>query len=241
MAGVRLRQVALVVQELEPVVAKLREVLGVDQEPFRDPGIKVFGLHNAVLEVGDTFVEVVSPVEEGTTAGRYLERRGGDGGYMAIFQMEDLESARSRIDDLGIRVVWRSDLVDIAGTHLHPKDLPGALVSIDWARPAESWRWAGPRWIGGAPEFGTGGVVGVTVQCDDPEALAARWGAVLDRPPVASDDASVVPLDGGEVRFVHPADDRGEGIGAFEVARPGAESGEWSVGGVRVVLRPSAS
>ncbi len=83
-----------------------------------------FGLQNAVFTAGDTFVEVVSPVREGTTAGRYLERRGGDTGYMAIFQ--------------------------VAGTHLRPRDVPGAIVSIDWADPPGSWRWAGPAWTGAA-------------------------------------------------------------------------------------------
>jgi hypothetical protein len=45
-----------------------------------------FGLTNAVFAVGDTFVEVVAPTQPDTTAGRYLKRRGGDGGYMAIFR-----------------------------------------------------------------------------------------------------------------------------------------------------------
>ena len=38
-----------------------------------------FGLTNAVFTVGDTFVEVVAPAQPDTTAGRYLERRGGHG------------------------------------------------------------------------------------------------------------------------------------------------------------------
>lgn len=71
------------------------------------------------------FVEVVSPVRPDTTAGRYLARRGSDSGYMAIFQMPSLEEARRRVTDLGVRVVWKIDLDDIAGTHLHPKDIPG--------------------------------------------------------------------------------------------------------------------
>ena len=56
---------------------------------------------------------------------------------MAIFQMPSLEEARRRVTDLGIRVVWKVDLDGIAGTHLHPKDIPGAIVSLDWASPTE--------------------------------------------------------------------------------------------------------
>src|SRR4051812_18782707 len=71
--GARLRQVALVARELEPVAGRIRSELGLG-EPFRDPGVGEFGLQNVVFAIGDTFLEVVSPVREGTTAGRYLDR-----------------------------------------------------------------------------------------------------------------------------------------------------------------------
>jgi hypothetical protein len=234
----RLRQVALVAHELQPVVDALREVLDLsDQEPFRDPGVDAFGLHNSVLAIGDTFLEVVSPVRPGTTAGRYLERRGGDSGYMAIFQVDDLAAARARIARLGIRVVWQSDQSDIAGTHLHPKDVPGALVSIDWASPAGSWRWAGPAWAGQVPTCPPGGIVGITVQSERPLALAQRWAEVLDRRVAETEGAAVIALDGGTVRFTPPRDDRGEGICAVEVEVPRDERRNEVVGGVDILVR----
>src|SRR5215475_9943023 len=116
LTGVRLRQVALVARDCERVAAELRSAFGWS-EPFRDPGVGRFGLTNAVFAAGDTFVEVVAPAQPGTTAGRYLDRRGGDGGYMAIFQMPDLAEARRRVADLGVRVVWTAELPDIAATH----------------------------------------------------------------------------------------------------------------------------
>src|SRR5205814_906057 len=83
-------------------------------------------LHNAVMPVGQTFLEVVSPVREGTTAGRLLDRRGGDGGYMVILQTADLRADRTRLAALGVRIVWQVELDDIATVHLHPRDLGGA-------------------------------------------------------------------------------------------------------------------
>jgi hypothetical protein len=83
-AGPRLRQVALVASDCGGTERQLEEAFGWP-DPFHDPGIIRFGLTNAVFAVGDTFVEVVSPVQPGTTAGRYLNRRGGDSGYLAIF------------------------------------------------------------------------------------------------------------------------------------------------------------
>ena len=43
------------------------------------PIIIFFGLQSVVMALGDTFLEVVSSVEEGTTAGRLLGSRSGDG------------------------------------------------------------------------------------------------------------------------------------------------------------------
>src|SRR5215468_11683935 len=171
LAGPRLRQVALVAADCKATAMLLQEAFGWP-DPFHDPGVGRFGLTNAVFAAGDTFVEVVAPVRAGTTAGRYLERRGGDGGYMAIFQFPDLAAARARLPGLGVRVVWTADLPDIAGTHLHPKDVPGAIVSLDWAEPPESWRWAGPDWTGRAPAHAFGGVSGLTIEVSDPAGAA---------------------------------------------------------------------
>ena len=239
LTGPRLRQVALVAHDCGQVSDELRAAFGWG-EPFHDPGVGRFGLTNAVFAAGDTFVEVVAPVQAGTTAGRYLERRGGDGGYMAIFQVPDLAAARARLPGLGVRVVWTADLPDIAGTHLHPKDVPGAIVSLDWAEPAGSWRWAGPTWTGRVPEHpGGGGVTGVTIEVADPAAAAARWAAVLGVTWVASGAANGTAAGielagwGQRLRFEPARPGHGEGITAVSVAGLPAGQAARVIGGVR--------
>ena len=49
----RLRQIALAARELEPVLDELHAVFGIEVG-YRDPGVKMFGLHNGVIPVGDT-------------------------------------------------------------------------------------------------------------------------------------------------------------------------------------------
>jgi hypothetical protein len=214
----RLRQVALVARELEPVVDDLCAILGIEVA-FRDPGVKVFGLHNAVMPVGDTFLEVVSPLQPDTTAGRFLDRRGGDGGYMAIVQVPDLAVERERLARLGVRIVWEASLPDIATVHLHPRDVGGAIVSIDWAEPWDSWRWAGPRWQACRRTDRVRAIAGVEVQGRDPGALARRWAEVLGRPAgVASDGSPEIRLDPGCLRFVAERDGRGDGVSAVAFA-----------------------
>jgi Glyoxalase-like domain len=227
-----LRQVALVARDCGQVAGELRRAFGWPP-PFHDPGVGQFGLTNAVFAVGDTFVEVVAPAQPDTTAGRYLERRGGDGGYMAIFQVPDLAAARRRVADLGVRVAWAADLPDIAATHLHPRDVPGAIVSLDWAAPEQSWRWAGPAWAGRVPEHGPGGVTGLTIEVHDPAAAARRWAAVLGIPAAGGGRTVVVELPeaGQRLRFGPAPGGRGEGITEVNIA--GLPGGPWVIGGVR--------
>ncbi len=232
LTGPRLRQVALVARDCGPVADRLREALGLG-EPFHDPGVGQFGLTNAVFAVGDTFLEVVAPVQPDTTAGRYLERRGGDGGYMAIFQVPDLAATRHRLAGLGVRVVWTTDLPDMAGTHLHPKDVPGAIVSLDWAAPPQSWRWAGPSWTGRAPEHAPGGLTGLTIEVENPPVAARRWAAVLGLPAADGGHAAMVELPGTgqRLRFMPARAGQGEGITAVTIA--GLSGGPQVIGGVR--------
>jgi len=220
-----------VARDCDQVAGQLRQAFGWAQ-PFRDPGVGRFGLTNAVFAVGDTFLEVVAPARPGTTAGRYLERRGGDGGYMAIFQVPDLAAARRRVAGLGVRVVWTADLTDMAATHLHPRDVPGAIVSLDWALPEESWRWAGPSWTGRAPEHVPGGLTGLTIAVSDPVAAARRWAAVLGIPAFRGHAAvAVLPGSGQRLRFAPAPAGQGEGITAVTFTRlPGAPQ---SIGGVQ--------
>src|SRR3954453_2211444 len=173
--SVRLRQAVIAAAELEPVAGALREELGLG-EPYADPGVAAFGLVNAGFALGDQFIEVIAPAQPDTAVGRWLERHGGDGGYMLIFQLDDLESARPRTREMGVPVVWQADLPDISGTHLHPADTRGALISLDRPDPPASWRWGGPGW---EQRSVPGGVRGVTVAVRDPEAVGARWGELL--------------------------------------------------------------
>ena len=91
----RLRQICLVAPELTKSVAQLESVLGL-KTCFHDPGVEKYGLNNALLPIGTNFLEVVAPFQDGTTTQRYMDRRGGSGGYMVIMQCDDVEKRRHR-------------------------------------------------------------------------------------------------------------------------------------------------
>jgi hypothetical protein len=175
---IRLRQVALVATDLEPAVDALCAAFGLTV-CFRDPGVAEFGLHNALMTVGDQFLEVVSPADPGTTAGRLLDKRGGDGGYMAIFEVDDLDTREHHWHRIGARVVWRGDFEHltpgIRGRHLHPRDVGGAIVSLDQPEPPGSWRWAGPAWTAHTDTSVVTGIAGVVISAERPDTMRARW------------------------------------------------------------------
>lgn len=196
----RLRQVALVARDLDTVVDELCATFGLTVA-YHDPGVAEFGLHNALMVIGDQFLEVVSPTEAGTTAGRLLDKRNGDGGYMAIYECDDLDDRMEHLAAHGVRTVWAGDFPTIRGRHLHPRDVGGALLSIDQPVPNGSWTWAGPSWQAHHDATVTSGIAGVTVGAADPTAMSARWAELDVRQ---------------SVEFV-AASDRGEGIDGVDL------------------------
>lgn len=212
----RLRQVVVAARDLEKAVADLTAVLGIEVA-YRDPLVATFGLVNAVMPIGDAFLEVVSPTTADAPARRFLDRRGGDGGYMVILQSDDLDADRRRVAALGVRIVWQGDLPDIRGTHLHPSDVGGAILSLDDATPPASWHWAGPAWERHVRTEVVRDVVGVELEAPDPAALAARWAEVLGRRIGAGD---TIALDGATLAFVRGATTgiRGYALAAVDAA-----------------------
>ncbi|MEA2146656.1 MAG: hypothetical protein QOG59_2243 [Solirubrobacteraceae bacterium] len=171
----RLRQAVIAARDLDAVAGELRSQLALG-EPFCDPAVGYFGLRNAVFALRDTFLEVVSPTRADTPAGRLLQRRGGDCGYMLMFQVDDVAGARRRAAELGVREVFAVELDDMAEAHLHPSDMQAAIVSISRPQPSPAWRWGGPDWHA---RSASAALRGATVAVADPDAVAARWDAVL--------------------------------------------------------------
>jgi Glyoxalase-like domain len=204
---IRLRQAALVARNLDAAIADIRQHLDVDV-CFRDPGVAEFGLHNALFRVGDQFLEVVSPVTTGTTAGRLLDKMGGDCGYMAIFEVDDLDARMRHLTKLGVRTVWQGDFRQIRGRHLHPKDTGGTLVSIDQPELPGEWHWAGPNWRDSRRSTIASAITGITLASADPVRLRERWqGLDIDTDTnYVSDDADAERLSALTLKATNDAD-----------------------------------
>ena len=197
----------------DPIVSDLNKLFGLEVA-FNDPGVGYFGLENAVMPLGTDFLEVVSPIEENTTAERYLHKRGGDGGYMVIIQVDDFDKSKSLVHDNEIEIVWDTDLPEAKAIHLHPKQMGGAIVSLDWMNPKESWKWAGPEWNKYITDD-IKGIDGVEIQANNPEEMFNRWKDILDASNISESEKKIY-LDNTWISFTDE-DDRGSGISAFSL------------------------
>jgi hypothetical protein len=253
----RLRQIALVAAELDPVVDDLTSILGIEV-CFQDPGVAHFGLHNKLMPVGNQFLEVVAPIQENTAGGRYLQRRGGDTGYMVITQCDEQAPRRARIEELGVRLVTDHRWDGFANMQLHPKDTGGTFFEIDQQEGGEAldglWVPAGPDWQQHVRTDVVSAITAAEIQSPEPERVAARWSEIAEIDLLEGEDgAPTMTLDNAAVRFVEATDGRGEGLGAIDVAavdkdrvlataeqrdrRTGDDQD--TIGGLRINLRPA--
>lgn len=229
--SLRMRQICLVAHDLAATEKLFADVLDL-AVCFRDPAVGRWGLENILSPVGFSFLEVVAPMvdrkPEDTAAGRYLERRHGDGGYMVILQASDDLHPRlyARLPDLGVRIATEMDYGEFRGVQLHPRDVGGAILSVDRNdlhpgepnRPDQPWHPAGKEWPNMEPSKLISDFRAAELQSADPLKLAERWAEVLDR--TLSVDAHANPcihLDDATLRFVEARDGRGEGLGGLDL------------------------
>ena len=218
----RLRQIALIAPRLQPVVEDFRDVLGLEV-CFGDPGVGHFGLENALLPLGNQFIELLAPIREDTAGGRYLERRGGAGGYMFIIQCKDHGPHRDHLGELGVRLVTDHRSDTFVNMQLHPKDTGGTFLEIDQQigprgmDPDGPWTPAGgDGWQRARRVHRVANILAAEIQAEDPAATAERWGEILQQEVVDADNPCLY-VDNAGVRFVPCTDGRPEGLAGLDL------------------------
>jgi hypothetical protein len=220
---IQLRQICLVAGQLKPVIEDLTAILGINV-CYVDEGVAAFGLENALMPIGRNFLEVVAPIQDATAAGRYLERRAGDGGYMVITQADSRETqlaARQRALDIGVRIAHETERDDWHLTQLHPRDLEAAFLELESDQHNDfDGYWmpvGGLGWEDKVKQDVTIDIVGVELQAEDPASLAAKWAHIVGAECAIDGDSVVVSLDNVTLRFIALRDDRGPGLSGLDI------------------------
>lgn len=201
---VRLRQICLVAPQLAPVVSDIAEIMGL-AVCYRDGNVAKYGLENALLPVDTILLEVVAPFKDGTTAGRFIEKTGGRGGYMAIFCCNDPDERGRNANALGVRTANVIDHAPYHGVQLHPRDCRAAFIEFNHTEGSDDilgpYPPAGPDWQKFIRKDVTQALTAVEMQSPDPQGLAEHWGKIIG---VAAGDAEL-KLPNATFRFVKGA------------------------------------
>jgi hypothetical protein len=201
----RLRQICLVAPQLAPVISDIAEIMGL-AVCYRDGNVAKYGLENALLPVDTILLEVVAPFKDGTTAGRFIEKSGGRGGYMAIFCCNDPDERGRNANALGVRTANVIDHAPYHGVQLHPRDCRAAFIEFNHTEGSDDilgpYPPAGPDWQKFIRKDVTQGLTSVEMQSPDPTGLAEHWGKIIG---VAPSGDTELKLPNATFRFVKGA------------------------------------
>jgi hypothetical protein len=182
---IRLRQICLVAPHLEPLIGDIAGIMGLNV-CYRDGNVAKYGLENALLPVDTILLEVVAPLQPGTAAGRFLDKTGGRGGYMAIFCCDDPDQRAQHAREIGVRVANVIDHAPYHGVQLHPRDCRAAFIEFNHTDGSDDilgrYPPAGPDWAKSIRKDVTQALTGVEMQSPDPAGLAEHWGRIIGIP-----------------------------------------------------------
>jgi hypothetical protein len=178
----RLRQICLVAPHLEPLIPDIAAIMGLEV-CYRDGNVEKYGLVNALLPVDTILLEVVAPFRDGTAAGRFIEKTGGRGGYMAIFCCDDPDAHAARANAVGVRTANAISHAPYRGMQLHPRDCRAAFIEFNHTDGSDdvlgTYPPAGPVWQKHIRKDVTQALTGVEMQSPDPAGLAAHWSRII--------------------------------------------------------------
>jgi len=130
----KIHHVGVVVPNLEQAMSLWRALLGLrltKSQTVQDQGVKA-----ALLQVGESEIELLEPLSPDNGVGKFLARRGG-GLHHVCFETEDVERELEGAKAKGIQLIDQKPRPGLAGMicFLHPKATRGVLV--EYAQPFE--------------------------------------------------------------------------------------------------------
>ncbi len=126
----KIEHVALAVADLDAAVSHYAEVWGLEvqhRERVEDQGVE-----EAMLPLGDSYLQLLGATSPDTTVGRFLATR-GEGLHHIAYEVEDLEAALAELKAKGVRLIDEKPRRGGRGhmvAFVHPKGNHGLLVEL---------------------------------------------------------------------------------------------------------------
>jgi methylmalonyl-CoA/ethylmalonyl-CoA epimerase len=125
-----LDHVGIAVGDLDAAVTAYRERYGV--EPLSREVVASQGVEEAMIPVGGSFVQLLTPLSPATTVGRFLARR-GEGLHHIAYAVLDIDEALAHLRSRGVRLIDETPRAGGRGARIafvHPSDLGGTLIEL---------------------------------------------------------------------------------------------------------------
>lgn len=125
----KVHHVGVVVRSMDDALRFYRDTLGLHLhklETIEEQGVKA-----ALLQLGDSEIELLEPVVPDTGVARYLERK-GEGLHHICFQVDDIERDLATLKAAGTEMIDQQTRIGLAGRicFLHPNGMHGTLVEL---------------------------------------------------------------------------------------------------------------
>lgn len=126
----KIEHIAVAVADLDTAVAHYREVWGLEvshRERVEDQGVE-----EAMLPLGESYLQLLGPTGPDTTVGKFISRR-GEGLHHIAYEVDDLEGALAELKAKGVRLIDERPRVGGRGhlvAFVHPAANHGLLVEL---------------------------------------------------------------------------------------------------------------
>ena len=127
--------VGVAVEDIEAALSLYRDSLGMPQ--VHREVVTEQGVDAALLDLGDSHIELLQPLGADTAVGKFLARR-GPGLHHVAYRVADVEKTLSQLAAAGLRLIDERPRAGIRGSRvafLHPASTGGVLTEI--VQPAE--------------------------------------------------------------------------------------------------------
>jgi methylmalonyl-CoA/ethylmalonyl-CoA epimerase len=127
---INLDHVGIAVHDLDEALDGYRQQYGV--EPMYREVVELQGVEEAMIAVGGSFVQVLSPLGPDTPVGRFLDKK-GEGLHHLAFAVDDIEASLAYLRAEGVRLVDERPRVGGRGAKIafvHPQALGGTLIEL---------------------------------------------------------------------------------------------------------------
>ncbi len=127
--------IGVAVEDLDEAIVLYRDSLGM-HEQHRET-VEAFGVEAVLLGIGDSHIELLTPVSPDSAVARFLDQK-GPGMHHVAYRTDDIDAALERLRESGVRLIDeqpRTGILDSRVAFVNPKSTGGVLTEI--VQPSE--------------------------------------------------------------------------------------------------------